>query len=204
MDMRTTIKLVLVALASAAILAAAVGSASSNRLSVSEQRVRITYNPLSFTTSTGQVVRCNVTYDGSFHERTIPKTRGLLIGYTSGVTLGSCNPAGSWRMDTTTLPWHETYEEFGGTLPNFTDETWSIARASFEIQSEIFGVRVLCRYTPARVKRRNIRETRGAITSQRIEEGSISSETAFCPSGRLSGTGTVLTPGGAAVSAFLI
>lgn len=200
-NMHSTIKPVLAALGAALILMAFVGSTSANRLSVNEQFWREVYTPFTATASDGAVVRCNLTYEGSFHGRVISKVRGSLIGFTTSATVGSCSPPSALIIGP--LPAHQAYEEFGGTLPSPNDYEGVITRFSFEVQGEIFGIRVRCRYTPARVRRINNRETRGAIVSQRLEEGSIASETFGCPETRLSGTGSVRTPGGGAITIFL-
>lgn len=195
-------KLLLAALTAALLLAVTVGTASANRLAYSETGYRIAFAPLSFVPSFGSTVRCPVTLAGSLHSRTVTKTAGLLIGYVNSVTVGTCE-AGAARANTETLPWHQQYSSFAGTLPNMTAVTYIIIIV-FEVQGEIFGLRVTCRYTGRGQAAISNRESRGVITELRPGTESISSETGGCPAGRLSGTGRVTTTGGAAFTVTLV
>lgn len=202
--MTTRSRSLLAAFISALLLATAVGAASANRLGLGEAGFRIVWSPMSSVPSFGSTVRCPVTLVGSFHSRTINKTTGSLIGYVNTVTVGTCE-AGTARANIETLPWHLQYSGFAGTLPSIESITHVLIRSSFEIQGEIFGLRVKCRYTPASQPAITIRESRGAVTGQRLDESVItSSETGGCPSGRLVGTGAVTTPGGARNTLTLI
>ena len=202
--MHTRSKLLLAALTSALLLAALVGSASANRLAQNEANFRVTYSPLSFIPSFGSTVRCPVTLEGSFHSRTITKTAGSLVGYVNRAIVGTCE-AGRARVNSETLPWHIQYASFTGTLPNITAINQNLIRPSFEVQGEIFGLRVTCRYTTPSQAGVNNRETgRGVVTSQRPGTESTSSETEGCPSGRQSGTGNVTTPAGTAIVVTLV
>lgn len=202
--MHTRSKLMLVALASALLLAAAVGSASATHLSQNEQNFKVTYSPLSFVTNIG-TVRCQVTMEGSFHSRTIAKVVGTLVGYTTRVSVGTCE-SGTARANTETLPWHIQYAGFEGTLPNITGIQQKLIRPSFEVAGEIFGITgKLCRYTtPAQLGTNSRETTRGIVTGQTPGTESTTSETEGCPSGRQSGTGRVSTPTGGSIIVTLI
>lgn len=132
--LRTT-KLALTVSVAALVLASAVTTASANRLSVSNQNIRVVWNPLSFGAEAGaETIRCRVTLEGSFHSRTIVKTIGNLIGAITRAIVGHpcTGPFGfgaeGWAENgtesilgtrsTNTLPWHISYEGFEGTLPN--------------------------------------------------------------------------------------
>lgn len=193
--MRTNSKLRLAALASALLLAAAVSSASANRLSVNERNFRFTYSPISFIPSFGSTVRCPVTLAGSFHSNTGSKVAGALSGFINVATTGTCE-AGRARFNTETLPWHIQAASFAGALPNITSITQRLIRPSWEVQGEIFGLRVPCRYTYPSAAATNNRESRGVITSHSPGTESVSSETLGCPSGRLQGSASVKTAGG--------
>jgi hypothetical protein len=195
-------RLLLAGLTAVLLLAVAVGSASANRLAYNETGYRIAFAPLSFVPSFGSTVRCPVTLGGSFHSRTVTKTSGSLIGYMNSATVGTCE-AGRARANTETLPWHQQYSSFAGTLPNMTAITYIIIIV-FEVQGEIFGIRVTCRYTGRGAVAISNRESRGVVTELRPGTESISSETGGCPSGRLSGTGRVSTTGGAAFTVTLV
>jgi hypothetical protein len=197
-------RLLLAVLASASLLAVLVGASAGNRLAMSETGFRVTFSPLSFIPSFGSTVRCPVTLHGSFHSRTVTKTNGALIGYVNAASVTTCE-AGRLRFNAETLPWHIQYNSFGGTLPSVTSITISIIRPSFEVQGEIFGIRVTCRYTTTTQSYILAREaTRGVITQFVPGSESTSSETGGCPSGRASAVGNALTPAGAAITLSLV
>lgn len=201
--MHACVKLSFIALISSALLAVAVGSSSANRLGLNETGIRVTYSPLSFVPSFGTTARCNVTLSESYHSRTLTKTADSLIGYINAAAASSCT-SGNVRMNVESLPWHLKYASFSGTLPSITAIDEYQGRISFEVHGEIFGIRVVCRYTTPVGSASKVRESRGAITSQTPGNESISSETGGCPSLRLSGTGVVKTSAGATVTASLI
>lgn len=132
--MRNSIKLAMTALVAAAILASAIGTASANRLSVSNRNIRTVWSSLEFLTereSTEAVIRCAVTIEGSFHSSTIAKALRSLIGLITRATVGRpCQGGEAWVHNgietplgnrvSTHLPWHITYEGFEGTLPTPT------------------------------------------------------------------------------------
>jgi hypothetical protein len=129
-------KLLLTALTATVLLGMLVGSASANRLRVSNGNFRITWSSLEFTESFfGIRVRCPVTLEGSFHSATISKVIGSLIGYVTraGVTNTACT-GGHATVLTATLPWHVTYEGFGGPLPNITSIIQLLRNASFGLE----------------------------------------------------------------------
>ena len=148
--MRLTRKLVLTALAATALLAAIATTSAAREFETSETRIRTVFRPLILRSSSGDSVTCTVTLEGSFHYRTIRKVEGSLIGYitraivetptcrsspTAGITIAAL---------TETLPWHITYLDFSGTLPNVTLRI-RINRFSFNfINVPIIG---RCRYT---------------------------------------------------------
>jgi len=137
-NMRFTLKVTLVALAAAAVLAGAVGGASASRLSVSNQNFRVVWAPLEFQEPGGLGIRCNITMEGSFHTRTIAKVARSLIGFITRANVaqetcrdnlfGFAARAIAWNGTETSLgstipqslPWHVTYESFSGTLPAIT------------------------------------------------------------------------------------
>jgi len=202
--MRNRSKLLLTALTSALLLSLAVSSASARNFSVNEQRIRQTYAPLSFVPSFGTTVRCPVTLEGTLHSRTNAKAAGTLLGYINSVTVGTCE-SGRARANTETLPWHIQYGSFTGTLPTITTITHNLIRSSFEIDGEIFGIAVRCRFTPASQPGIITREARGVVTGLRADESVVTrSETEGCPSGRLSGTGRLTTSTGGNIIVTLI
>lgn len=156
--MLTRPRLALGALVAALTLGLAVGSASASRLSTSVQSWRQVWTPLTISTAAsggGMAIRCNVTFEGSFHTSTIVKTLNSLIGYVTlaraahpcaGIAEawplnGMEAPAGLGTIEQT-LPWHITYEGFEGSLPSITGVILLI-RPKFTIKNATTG---LCLY----------------------------------------------------------
>lgn len=131
--MRRYTRHLMVACTTALVLAAVAGTASANRLSISSTAFTLRSTSLTFGGG-GLSIICEVSLAGSFHSRTIVKTRNLLIGYINRgeVIAGSCN-AGSARILQETLPWHVLYLGFTGTLPNIRTLILSLRTTSFLI-----------------------------------------------------------------------
>jgi hypothetical protein len=118
------------------LLASAVGTATAGRLSISNQRFRVTWTALTFSEpELGVRITCPVTLEGSFHSATIPKRERLLIGAITRVNVreASCE-GGIGTISNTTLPWHVTYESFNGTLPNPTAVNLLLQRFQFIVE----------------------------------------------------------------------
>ena len=196
--MRTYLKLAITALVASAALAALVGSASAGRLSISNQNIRVVWSSLEFKSS-GVEVRCRVTIEGSFHTRTIAKVRGSLIGYlTKAIVARPCTGGTAWAHSgeanevlggsfTNNLPWHITYEDFAGTLPNITSLRILLSGALFTIRSTIFGITALCEYitgTAGNATGIAGRNTTTGVVDWLVASGRIRSVQGFpCPEG---------------------
>lgn len=150
--MRIRTRLVFTALTTALTMMVLVGTASANRLSFSNQNIRIVWSDnaaqsltrLGFFSAENEAVnsRCNVTLEGSLHSRTMPKTPELLIGYITRAELAvaSCTFAGTTetRILTSTLPWHIRYCAFTGTLPTNISVRLCLINASFSMTMVLF------------------------------------------------------------------
>jgi hypothetical protein len=200
--MRSYTKLLLTALGAAIVLAGLVSSASANNLSVTNQNIRATWSALEFTGG-GLTVRCPVTLEGRFHEVTIRKVRGSLIGaITRAIVKRPCTGGTGWAHSgepnevlggtlRNALPWHLTYEGFTGTLPNISSLIVLLQRALFLIRATVFGITLLCEYITSEG-----RNARGRITvtggdTSRIEAFSDSISSASggaCPAGNFNGS----------------
>jgi hypothetical protein len=157
--MRTHTRLLLGALTAALVLATAIGTASAQRLSISNRNFRATWRPLTFSTGAeaeGVTLACNVTIEGSFHYNTIAKRIGALLGYVTKVAVGhpcsgngeawahnGTEEAGLGRPFSNNLPWHITYEGFEGRLPEITGVRLLLFTL-FTLRAPIAG---LCGYT---------------------------------------------------------
>jgi hypothetical protein len=120
--MRLRCKLLLAGLAVSLLMSFAVGSASANRISVTNKQIRATWSNLRFADNggTGRMT-CQVTLEGSFHSATLRKIRGALMGYiTSAIVHSTSCTGGSTTILNESLPWHVTYDSFTGVLPNIT------------------------------------------------------------------------------------
>jgi hypothetical protein len=135
--MPTRTKLAFAGLAATFLMAFAVNTATANRLSVSNREFRVTWTELTFFGEGGSpTVRCPVTLEGSFHERTIAKVLGLLVGYVTRAISGrgaACTGGGATVL-TNTLPWHVTYEGFRGTLPRIAQVRLLFRRVAFSVE----------------------------------------------------------------------
>jgi hypothetical protein len=185
-------------------LAVAVGGASANRIARNNQFWRAVWTPVTLKENAfGATIRCNMTLEGSFHSRTVSKVVRSLVGYvTRAIGQRPCTGGEFWIyngvevLGATTLPnslpWHMQYGSFSGTLPNITRIRWRII--GFRKLVSAFGF-ASCIYTSKEAEPLIFNAERntatGEITSVTAEEGvSIVSETAGCPSFRLSGPST--------------
>ncbi|HZV72371.1 MAG TPA: hypothetical protein VFF79_01530 [Conexibacter sp.] len=131
----------LVGLLAAFTMAVTAASSSANALSVDNNRFRITWARLRFFEVGGAInssIRCPVTWEGSFHVRTIFKFRGVLAGYITRtrVTTEACSETGipaEARFHNERLPWHMIYQGFVGTLPNISHVRFMIREVAFTL-----------------------------------------------------------------------
>jgi hypothetical protein len=117
-------KILLAALAALTTLAFAVGTATARRIAVDDQDIYVIWDDnsqrLTFDAS-GNNVACEVTLLGSFHSLTIAKVVNSLIGHITHVAVDTPGCiGGALRALTGNLPWHVTYRNFSGILPNIT------------------------------------------------------------------------------------
>jgi hypothetical protein len=146
--MRTRTKTMLCAFTTTLALATAVASVDARRLEFSNQRLRMTWNPLNFSNAgRGFSTNCPVTLEGSFHSRTLSKVSGSLVGYVTRtyVDRANCAPnliffaSGMPESEINTLPWHVRYDSFSGTLPLITEIKLQVIdfRPEIELNSTI-------------------------------------------------------------------
>jgi hypothetical protein len=160
-------KALLVVAGASILLAALVGVAPAGKLSTSSQTLRATFREVRFSGGFGTAV-CNATVEGSFHERTIAKTAGLLTGYVTSAAVGGCTQ-GSATILRETLPWHIRYQGFTGTLPSIASVIARIVGLSFQLREPVFGITCLARSTEAAPSIITFnREASGALTTARV------------------------------------
>lgn len=161
-------KYVLVSLGATLTLVLAVGTASANRLSVSNKAFRFTWR--SMVLNPGGVA-CPVTFEGSFHSATISKAVGALIGHISRAT---ASPAvctnGDVRFLQEQLPWHVQYGGFEGSLPSITGIRVNLIGAATNVCMHLLGF--CCLYTTSQATPSSLilRLSAGVITSVRADE----------------------------------
>ena len=186
-------KLVLTAVAASLVLAAVVGTASANRLSVSNRAIRVVWTPLDF----DNIVDCNVTLEGEFVASTIEKRPKALLGRITRAAVSNCTEGVT--VLTETLPWHITYQGFIGRLPTISGIRLLLVGASFLLN--IFGVQCLYRATEVDNASgiANINEATGQVTGLRADETDpipLAEGSFLCPDeGHFAGTGTVRQQG---------
>jgi hypothetical protein len=180
-------KLVLTTLAAATLLASAVSSASAGWLSISERAFDIKWRELNlFNEAGGGIIDCQMTLLGTFHSRTIRKTRSFLIGVVDHAVVGEpprtqseCSGA-AMTILTATLPWHLRYDSFSGTLPRITLVKAQLVGVAFRLLLIPDGVTCLIQTdttTPMRVNAEIIESGQsGAV----IPEGRIRADDATC------------------------
>ena len=162
--MRRLTKLVIVALTVSLYFTFA-GTASAGRFGLSEDHFTVVWNDLDFAAGT---IACSVTFEGSFHSRTIVKSVGSLIGFITEAEVGPCD-AGEARVLKIDLPWHVWYQSFAGRLPLIT----SIRVAILDVSVlSIQPARCLYRSTPRAAAFATIHRNTGTgvATSIRADE----------------------------------
>jgi hypothetical protein len=169
----------------ALVMAAGLTTATAGRLSTSSQNIRITFNNFQFSAEGIGTDECRVTLEGSLHSRTVSKTAGLLVGYITRVTTGSCT-LGTTVL-TASLPWHVRYGGFNGTLPRLSGLFARVSRVSASFGA--LGFVCLAEGETETTSRRDT--TTGAITEAEVPTQSIPLRSGGgfgCPeaSGRLS------------------
>ena len=156
------IKLHLALAGAAALFAVSTSTAFAGRLSLSSQTFRSTFSRLDFAGGLG-TVECDVTLEGSLHERTIAKVEGNLIGYiTSAIVANRCR-RGSATILRESLPWHIRYLGFFGTLPNISSFESTIVRVEYQIKEPVFLITCLAAF--GRLVSLFSRAAGGALTS---------------------------------------
>jgi hypothetical protein len=166
-------RILLTTLTATIILATNITTATAQRLSISNPRIRIVWGALELSNSiTANTVRCAVTLEGSFHSRTIVKVRELLVGYITRANIQNTQcTGGRATVLQEKLPWHLTYQSFRGTLPRITEVLMNLIRAGFLI--EIPGVNncqsVSSLANPMRGIA-NLNITTGQIEGMRVDE----------------------------------
>ena len=193
--MRNRSKLLMAAFAAALLMSFAVSAASAGRLSVSNNRIRVTWSPLSLEPGN---VSCNVTLEGSFHSNTIQKVAGALVGYISRAIVAP--PAQCTNGEATivneSLPWHIRYRGITGALPRFSGVVIGLVGARFRVHVNSLGATCEVLTTPEHpgVGTTTTNEE-GRVTGLRVDENARIPLLGLCGAfgleGSFTGTGAV-------------
>jgi hypothetical protein len=132
---------IICAAGAALLLTHAVGTASANRLSVSNKRFRMTWPFFTVSSPEGGFhVVCPLTLEGSLHAATFTKLGASLVGLVTRATIGPCSE-GNATVLTATLPWHLRYWSFSGPLPSIASIRLALAGMALQVEP---GLGVLC------------------------------------------------------------
>jgi len=138
-------KLLFAAAGATVVLGALTPSAFARNFSYESQTWRAAYRELNFI-AMGRT-SCQVTLEGSFNARTIPKVNGSLVGYITTATLGPCT-SGTATILSETLPWHYRISGFTGNLPDITSIIYHVVNFSVRVR-EAGGITCLARSSTA-------------------------------------------------------
>jgi hypothetical protein len=148
--MKLSTKVLLSVFTAALVLSLSISSASANDLSVSEDEIEIVWPELEFAPNLGGPVSCPVSLLGTFHKRTITKEERLIGVIDSAIIGDGDSPEGTTDDDcqggaatvlTADLPWHVTFEAWGGTLPEIAEIDLLLVGAAFQIDN---GSGIVC------------------------------------------------------------
>lgn len=210
---------VTVALAVTALAGVFASVASAGHFSISNQRFSIEFASVEVF-SFSPVVRCRMTLEGRFTERTMAKVRETQIGtITSARIAHPCTGGEMWvfngsevlhtRTLATSLPWTMTYRSFLGTLPNISQATLFLLRPRFLVEAFYLGTLVTCEFVgingpdgppTVTLRRSGTNRITELLLIADLEPGMPSA----CPEPRLTGTGPYVSPEGAGVFLTLI
>jgi hypothetical protein len=182
--MMRTGKLMLAAVTATMLVAIAVSNASARNLSTNERFFRIAWSSLELTEPTfGVGVRCPVTIEGSFHNVTIPKIVGTLIGNITRVPVKneSCTGGHATAL-TERLPWNITYEGFTGRLPAIETIKVLLLRPAFRLEIRAFFT-INCLAEPTRING----IIRGTNVGGNFKPETLTPETEGIPCGEIVG-----------------
>jgi hypothetical protein len=186
------------ALTAAIVLASAIGTASANRISLTDNTFRQIWRPLTFTGG-GLTIACDVTLEGSFHYNTFVKVARSLVGYvTRAAAAHPCAGNGEAWADNgveeaglgpiaNSLPWHVTYEGFEGRLP-LIEGIRLLLRPRFTLNAS----GVLCKFegnAQGVVKLTRTQVLQGIVPDERVAVPRISGSIFLCP-----GSGSFVAP----------
>ncbi|HKG03445.1 MAG TPA: hypothetical protein VKB03_09700 [Conexibacter sp.] len=197
------------AVSAALVLAAAVGIASANKLSVSESTFRVIWGGAAEqlnVNASGLSIRCNVTLTGSFHARTFVKALRSRVGVIYQATRENCSLGNLYTILRETLPWSMNYEGFAGTLPRIERMDVTIVGAGILYHLSLIFREFLClaSFTRESPWLNRISIATGAATRWSTPSSTAPSLVPECNGISLEGTGLVSAASGGELRISLI
>jgi hypothetical protein len=196
-------KLLLAVVGATVLLGALTSAASARTFSSSSQTQAILWRVMTFRSSIGEDIVCEVLLAGSLHSRAQAKVINSLVGYFTAGTVLRC-AAGGATINQTSFPWHRRYGGFTGTLPNITGLLENVSGAEWNIR-EPRGL--TCRVRRETSSNRGITTVGGGVVTRTEVSGtSRCSAFGFEFNGTLEGTETNIAErlGGARITVTLI
>ena len=181
------LKVMLVGLGSALVLAGLVATASASWLSSSESAAIVGWSRVDIAGTFG-TVECTLVLENVLHGRIFTKTAGRLIGYVEYANASSCSRGGATVLRET-LPWHLRFGSFTGTLPNISSISLQVSGIAFRIREPVFGFIFLTGPSQSLIETLNLRS--GVVSSVGLS-GRITTENGV--SGTFSGTSSSVLP----------
>jgi hypothetical protein len=134
----------LVGATAAAVMALAAGTAAARNYSLNHGRSwNIIWHPVRVLTIEGTTLaECDLTLEGSFHNTTMAKVRGTLMGQVVRASVSGCRIGGATVLGEA-FPWHIQYRSFEGTLPSITGISFNIVGLRMRIREATFGFECL-------------------------------------------------------------
>jgi len=186
------VKTLLAVVAGTTLLAVLAVTAGATRLASSETRIVARFSNAEFSGPFG-TSRCPITLEGSFHEGTIVKTLGRLLGFITGGSIGVC-PSGSATLLTESLPWHMAYLSFTGSLPNITSLSTNLIGFGLRVRTGMESCLIRSTTTEP-VKLTFNREPGGVLTSLELGGSIRTGPECFSVRGTLRGESDGLSAG---------
>lgn len=110
--------------------------AQATRLTINGGGLSHVWNPLTVDIA-GVDVECPASLFGAYHEISIIKTAGALIGVIDDADIDGACIGGTIRFPQESLPWHRVYMGYNGTLPRLTGFKGATVGQRMSIQTEV-------------------------------------------------------------------
>jgi hypothetical protein len=130
-------KLLFAAVTATVLLSALVASAAARNLELTAIEKEAVWARMNFTSGFG-TIECEVVFELSFHSKTLRKVNGALLGRITEASVRRCSRGGA-TVNGGSLPWHDRYAGFNGTLPNVTSVRKLVGEGEWRFREPTFG-----------------------------------------------------------------